>query len=111
MRDTPIVGGCAASGGPPTTMGPSMSLLDRLSTEHLDTAREPVGAVGAALSGAGAALLSLLGVALPVLLTWAVSPDTAATWGQAVRVSASFCIAVSSSAVGCLPGRASIARL
>ena len=66
----------------------SMSLLDRLRPDHVDTAREPVGAVGAALSGAGAALLSLLGVALPVLLTWAVSPDTAATWGQAVRVSA-----------------------
>ena len=59
--------------------GASRSLLDRLRPDHLDTAREPVGAVGAALSGAGAALLSLLGVALPVLLTWAVSPDTAAS--------------------------------
>lgn len=68
----------------------SMSLLDRLRPERADTpgAREPVGWVGAALTGAWVASLSLLALALPVLLAWAASPDTTATWGQAVRVAA-----------------------
>lgn len=74
-------------------MGPSMSLLDRLRPDHVDrpdsnAAREPVGRLGAALTGVWAAGLSLLGIALPVLLAWAASPDTTATWGQAVRVAA-----------------------
>ena len=69
-------------------MGRSMSLLDRLRPDHVDApgAREPAGWLSAALTGIWAAWLSLLGIALPLLLAWAASPDTTATWAQAVRV-------------------------
>lgn len=65
-----------------------MSLLDRLRPDSQDAAtpRRPVGPLGAALTGAWAAALTLLAVALPVLLAWAASSDTRATWAQAVRV-------------------------
>lgn len=68
-----------------------MSLLDRLRPDRADAAprgAEPVGWLSAALTGMGAAALSLLAVSLPVLLAWVASSQTSATWGDAVRVAA-----------------------
>lgn len=67
-----------------------MSLLDRLRPDVADTARSrgpsPVGWLSAALSGVGAAALSLLGVVVVVLGAWAASSRTTSTWGEGVRV-------------------------
>ncbi len=67
-----------------------MSLLDRLRPDVADTSRSrgpsPVGWLSAALTGAGAAALSLLGVVVVVLGAWAASSRTTSTWGEGVRV-------------------------
>ena len=72
------------------TMDLSMSLIDRLRPNRLVTTSgtEPVGWLSAAMIGMGAAALSLLAIALPVLLAWAATGQTSATWGQALRVAA-----------------------
>lgn len=69
-----------------------MSIIDRLRSDHPETAapagREPLGWLSAGLAGLWAAAGSLLGVVLLVLVGWAASAQTGATWGEGVRVAA-----------------------
>ena len=74
-----------------------MSLVDRLRPDRPPVSSAtsgparvpaPAGWLSALLTGTSAAGLSLLVVALPVLLAWAVSSRTTASWSQALRVAA-----------------------